>query len=372
MFYARLLLLLSATLFAGCSLIPASHLKVSGNWEKTDQEAVDLDKLVRFTPITSAIFSQADEPALEVSADLAETQQDYDYQIGIGDVLQITVWDHPELTIPAGSMRSPSDSGNWVHNDGTIFYPYVGKLEVVGLRITELRDLLTEKLATYIQSPQVDVTVAAFRSQRVYVTGEVRQPGAYPVTNVPLRVLDAVNAAGGTLETADWTKVVLTRNGQEYNLSLRALFQQGNPEHNVLLQPGDVLHVNRNDDSKVFVLGEVRAPKVVPMGRNGLTLAEALAVSEGLVLDNADASGIFVLRNNPEDTEKPISVYQLNAKSAMALVMADQFHLDSRDVVYVTTAPIARWNRVIRNLLPTFQTIYYGALSTRQIQQVNE
>ena len=363
-------------MLGGCAFAPGSHMSSQGWFNENDDndDIPELEDTVEIYPINTAVLSQAQQQAAlaSPSADLNIDTGSYDYIVGIGDVLQITVWDHPELTIPAGSMRSAEESGNWVHNDGSIFYPYVGKIQVEGLKVTEIRDLIADRLAEYIENPQVDVMVAGFRSQRVYVTGSVMKPGAYPVTNVPMRLLDAVNAAGGLTEVADWSDVTLTRAGKDYSLSLREIYQRGNASQNVLLQAGDVLNVARNDDNKVFVMGEVNEAMPVPMTRNGLTLAEALSASGGYDQNTADASGIFVIRRAPQGSEHLVDVYQLNAKDATALILADSFPLQSRDIVYVTVAPIARWNRLIQNIMPTFQTIYYGALGADRVRDLDD
>lgn len=365
------MLTLLAILLAGCTVVPGSRLSYdSDHWFSNDDKAASLPDLVHVYPINAKVFDTPSQPAAkpELPPALDTSDKAYDYKVGIGDVLQITVWDHPELTIPAGSMRSAADSGNWVHSDGTIFYPYVGKIKVAGLDVMTIRQLISERIGKYIENPQVDVTVAAFKSQQVYVTGAVNKPGMVPISNLPLHLIDAVNAVGGLNEFANWQDVTLTRAGKRYQLSLKSIYQQGELAQNLLLQSGDVINVGRDDDNKVFVLGEVMKPQVLPMGRNGLSLAEALAGAGGMNQMTADASGVFVLRKGEADGKPSIDLYQLHAKDAAALVLADQFKLDARDIVYVTSAPLAVWNRVISQLLPTVQGLYYGSLAQRQIE----
>jgi polysaccharide export outer membrane protein len=347
----RLLVVASvALLIAGCSIAPG------GDIDYDAPEAPDMMQLVDIKPITpELVWAQQSEERLvhPVTQELRDEITDYEYTLGVGDVLSIVVYDHPELTIPTGGERSAVEAGNIVRSDGTIFYPFIGRVNVVGKTTEEVRLQLTRGLSDFLTEPQIDVFIAAFNSKRFHVTGAVSQPGSVPVTNVPLTILDAVNEVGGPTDNAFWHEMSLFRNGTEERLSLYSLLSEGDQRQNRLLRDGDLLHFPSDDNQGVAMLGQVRSPGNLRMNRERLSLTDALSRAGGINEQTAEPSGIFVLRRNEPGAEKLATVYQLDVSNAIAFVMARNFQLEPQDVVYVTTAPIARWNRVISLLLPS-------------------
>lgn len=281
------------------------------------------------------------------------------YRVGPRDILNITVWDHPELTIPAGQFRPAEAAGNVVGEDGTFFYPYVGVVHAAGRTVEEIRDELTLKLSKYIEQVQLDVRVAAYRSQRVYIVGEVAQPGIQLVKDIPLTVLEAINNAGGVKPEADQRNITLTRDGRTYSINLLSLYEGGDITQNVLLKHGDVLNVPDSTLNKVFVLGEtnfrvlggagIGRSRSLVMNKARMTLTEALSDAGGFDQETSDPARIFVFRGGLGKSE----IFHLDAKSPDALLLADRFPLQPRDVIYVDRAEGIRWNQIIAQIQPT-------------------
>lgn len=347
----------------GCTIIPGSHFEGIESGQQIDNLEKELEKVNIQIIDSSLINEQKLSQAKNIKPSSLDgiDASDYEYRLGVGDVLTIGVWDHPELTIPAAVQRTAEFDGFRVQADGTITYAYAPNIQAAGKTVQEVHAELVNRLSRVIEDPQVDVKIVGFRSQKVYVTGEVNNPGVQPVTEIPLTLIDAVNKAGGLTELADWKTVTFTRGDKSEIIKFDDFYARGDISQNRLLEHGDIVHVNRNDAQKIFVLGDVKRAGTVTIDRYGLNLARAISNVGGLNESTADANGIFVLRKRDFLKDGVIAdVFQLHAKNVAALVLAEQFELQPSDIVYVTSAPLARWNRVISLLLPslsTFETI---------------
>jgi polysaccharide export outer membrane protein len=201
------------------------------------------------------------------------------------------------------------------------------------------------------------VSVLQYRSQRVFVSGEVRNPGAIPVTDVPVNVVDAIAQAGGLGPEADLSNVTVTRGNTTFTLDLYDLYYGGDVSRNTRLQHGDIINVPERRFNKVFVLGEVFRPASITMPRGRMTLAEALSDVGGVNPLTANSGQVYVIRGSTRDADARPQIFHLNASSADALVLADRFELKSRDVVFVDPVKVVRWARVVNNILPSIDVL---------------
>lgn len=343
---------MGAALLSGCVLSPGQNVTPDAWLAHRD------DREVEVIPITPKLF--ATDPSTLRGEPLPAELLDYrpdSYRIGPGDALYITVWDHPELTVPTGTQINNSDAnGRMVRPDGTLFYPYIGQVAAAGTTVEELRGELSRRLAKFLDTPQVDVAVLRYASQKVYVSGAFRKTVPVAITSVPLSLADALGQADINTLEADLSGLVLERDGIRYALNMDRLAREGRNLAKIFLRAEDALYLPYNDRRKIYVLGEVTRQQALPFKTDGISLAEAIATVGGLRQETAKARAIYVIRGVDvagETTGPRTTVYQMNANSTVALAMADRFQLRPGDMVYAGPAQISRWNRFISQLLPS-------------------
>jgi len=218
-----------------------------------------------------------------------------EYVVGPQDVVTITVYDQAELS---GSFT--------VDPDGTLTFPLIGRVKAAGLSLRELEEALRVKLADgYLKQPQVSASIEEYRSQRIFVMGEVRAPGTYQLTGT-MSIIEAISRAGGTTaQAADEVMIVRpagerhddgplspdSRDSTVLRVNLRDI-QQGALSKNVTLQGGDTIVVQRAQ--AVYVFGQVRAPGAYAVEEN-MTVLQALSLAGG-VTDRGSTGRIDVIR----------------------------------------------------------------------------
>jgi polysaccharide export outer membrane protein len=300
---------------------------------------------------------------------MVDSLPDLEYRIGPLDQVQVVVWEHPELTSPMGQYQP---AGQKVTTDGKLFYPYAGELQAAGLTAQELRLEITKRLSDKIlNDPQVDVRVTGYHSRKAFVTGAVNKPGYVSFDENPMTLPDVIAEVGGFRENADPAFVQIRRGDKIYNINYVSAFQDNIAIDRILVKPGDQVFVplraDTERDRKVYVLGEVARSGIVHMD-NYMSLAEALAAAGGVNAVNATSRGIYVIRNTAVDK---IDIYQLNAKNAMALAMADRFEMNPRDIVYVDASGLATWNRLLGLITPTLSAIQNTTSTVYYMSQIS-
>jgi polysaccharide biosynthesis/export protein len=221
-----------------------------------------------------------------------------DYVVGGHDVLTITSYDQADL------------SGKFaVEADGTFTFPLIGRFKAGGLTLRTVEEQLKLRLKEegYFNNPQITVAIEQYRSQKVFIVGEVRSPGSYPVSG-EMNLVEALARAGSTLPTASGEAIVVhAATGQTVlgptlpsqdnadnivRVDLREL-QNGVFSNNAALRDGDTIFVPRAES--IYVFGQVKNPGAYALQQRATTVLQALSLAGG-VADRGSMSRIHVVR----------------------------------------------------------------------------
>lgn len=340
----------STLLLQACMFSPGMHMDTD---RLISQDSAE-NSMVEMVQITPKLIAQ--DQAVKSSATVPQELLDYtpeNYRIGANDALFITVWDHPELTIPGGQQQPSSANARVVRDDGTLFYPFIGNVHVAGKTLEELREIIASRLARYIEQPQVDVNVIEYNSQKIYFSGAFENPGVIPVNAQRLTLLQAVGQAGIDPNQADLSSLTLIRDGRTYQLDYDQLTSMPSRIGEVYLKAGDKVHMGLNDARRVYVMGETLKPGALDYRTSRMTLNEVLGQVGGITPVTASGKEVYVIRGVDNLETEKATVFQLNAQSPSALILASRFEMQPQDVVFIGAAGIVRWNRFISQLLPS-------------------
>lgn len=368
--FGRLVGMTLATLLSGCSTFP-SWLPSSGPSVAQVVEQEKIDSPIPVVEVSDAVARRVlAAQRADSFAEVLSAKAPPGYVVGAGDVLEVSVWEEPPAALfgvavvdpRAGltSTRQTTFPEQIVNTDGVINVPFAGTVPVVGKTPQEIEADLVQRLKNKANQPQALVRVIRNATQNVTVVGEVATSTRMPLTAKGERLLDAVAAAGGVRQPVGKITLQLSRGGKVMAMPLDSVIQD--PKQNVYLQPGDVVTALFQPLS-FTALGATGKNEEVNFEAQGITLAQALGRMAGVRDAQADARGVFIFRFEepgvvkaegqplPQTPEGKVPVvYRVDLKDPRAFLVAQNFPIKNKDVVYVANAPAAELQKFLNIL----------------------
>lgn len=252
------------------------------------------------------------------------------YNINIGDVLEIFIWQEPELN------RSVT-----VGPDGNISFPLIGNIKAEGLNTQSLTEILKEKLSKHIKNPEITVTIKQIKDKKIYIFGEVLKPGEYNLEE-KTTLMKAISKAGGYKgESANLSSIFVLREDKEskketrLQINLKKFISEEDINQNIPMEPDDVIYIPSipKESSNIYVLGEVGNPGEYSLD-DKITLIKAITKAGGYKGESADLSSIFILREDKE-SKKEIRIEKNLKNFILSGDMEQDITIAAGDVVYV-------------------------------------
>ena len=271
---------------------------------------------------STSAFAQAAPAAAAPAAPSAATPQapaEEEYAVGPQDVINVRIYGEEKLS---GRIR--------IDSDGTFPFEYLGRVKAEGMTTGQIESYLTTALGDgYLRNPQISVEVVEYRSQSVFVTGEVRSPNKYSLPGNST-LMDVLTLAGSVTPSAgNWVQITHARKGvellgpaasAEYDMRINLRDLQTGKAQNIKMQDGDTIFVPKAE--RVWVVGQVRNPQGV-VYEEGMTVFEAIAAAGGIT-EKGSNSRIEIIRIENGQRKS------MDAKQTDALKPGDQVNVRTR------------------------------------------
>jgi polysaccharide biosynthesis/export protein len=334
---------------------------------------------IQVVDVTDQIARQlyADRKSTDFAAALGDDAT-FQQQLGVGDVVEVSIWEAPPATLFGGSTSEASSASDLpagarltklptqvVDGNGNINVPFVGPIKALGRTPSELQTYIAVRLKNIAHDPQVLVQLAHNETSYVTVVGDVSTSTRMQLSARGERVLDALAAAGGVKQPINKIMIQVTRGETVASEPMQTVIRD--PRQNVPLKAGDIVTALYQPYS-FTALGATGKNDEINFEAQGITLAQALARAGGLQDSRSDVQGVFIFRledqqalkwpNQPVrttvDGKVPV-IYRVNLKDPDSFFVAQSFMMDNKDVLYVSNAPVAELQKVL-NLV--FSVVY--------------
>ncbi len=283
------------------------------------------------------------------------------YKVGVGDVLQFA-----RLMPRVSDIGTMSDEYSVrllpVTSEGYVSIVEVGRVEVVGMTLSEVEASISSALLTSGVDPRFEVSVQEFNSQRIFLgsvvatsggamapSGGAVAPIVIPFTDRPVSLTEVMTTAGVTLDPGSDKIVKIFRGGEEYRLSARKLLTGSDPSR-YDLHGGDRIYIENifYRPETVILAGEVGSQSLFPISAEERpTLSDALFSRGALALFTSDSSQIYLIRRRGDSAV----AYHLDGSNPARLSIASEIELRPQDVIFIAEQPVTRFNRVLQQLI---------------------
>jgi polysaccharide export outer membrane protein len=360
---------LGALSLAGCGTMP-DWISAAGASREQVQEKRDTGRIegIQLVEVNDALARKLTESKkLDKFLDVFPGNGSNNYLIGPGDVIEVSVWEAPPAVLFGTFSLNPEETpsaprvmtlpSQMVAADGMISMPFAGRIHVTGRKTQDIETDIVKRLTGKAHKPQVLVRVIKNNTSSVTVVGEVSKSTLMPLTPKGERLLDALAAAEGVKQPINRMSLQLSRENVTAIMPLDSIIRD--PRQNILLKPGDVVTALFQPQS-FSVLGATGKNEEIPFEAQGISLAQALARSGGLMDNRADARGVFVFRfEDPKlvgsgNAGKKVAngsipvVYQIDLRDPASFFVTQNFPVQDRDVLYVSNSPATEFEKFLR------------------------
>jgi len=370
-----LVCLLLIMLLTGCggAVLPAEGPATQDILSKTHTEQKDYVIVPVDGQVAAILASHAPNGLRRVFG--AGSGEAFQSRIGVGDVLQIHIWEAAEGGLFSTQERKRTELPPVrVDRMGRITIPFIGAVRAKGLTPRQLQQRIAQALEGKAISPQVLVTVIQDVANSVVVNGDVRKPGRYQISLKGSRLLDIIAEAGGASAPARETMVALIRKGRRGIQNLKRIIQD--PEENIYVRPGDQIYVSHKPQT-FTAFGAVAKTGEYSFDSDRVNLLEAVARAGGLLDNRADARGVFLFRFENNNVLRQIGVssenlhpagrspvvYVLDMSKPQAFFLAQGMMMRDNDVIYVANSISTELQKFL-GLLNAGTAVIHGTRNT--------